>query len=208
MACIPSLLANHVIPSIGRSDARFEDVEHAVKLGLNRGAHTFDAMRPMHHRKPGVAGAVLFFDQMVAELIADGLHIHPAVLAIALRAEGLERVALVSDASPLAELQDSQYEWEHKPVFVGHGSCRLADGTIAGAHALLDTGLLTLVEQLNMPLSDALIPAPAVPADVLGLNAGRLSPRCDADIVILDAVTRPCRRSSLGERSSAGRRGN
>jgi len=191
MDYIPRLLANSVIPSIGHSDASFEDVERAVKLGLNHSTHTFNAMRPMHHRKPGVVGAVLFFDQIVAELIADGLHIHPAVLAIALRAKGLERVALVSDASPLAGLPDGQYEWEHKPVFVSHGSCRLADGTIAGAHALLDTGVLTLIELLNIPLSEALIPATAVPADVLGLNKGRLSPGCDADIVILGADYNP-----------------
>jgi N-acetylglucosamine-6-phosphate deacetylase len=192
-ACIPDLLSHNVIPSIGHSDASFEDVERAVGLGLNHGTHTFNAMRPMHHRKPGVAGAVLFFNEIVAELIADGLHIHPAVLTITLRAKGIERVVLVSDASPLAGLPDGRYEWEHKPVFVRNGSCRLADGTIAGAHALLDTGVRNLVKLLNMPLSEALVPATAVPADVLGLKKGRLSPGHDADIVLLDADFRPAR---------------
>lgn len=199
MACIPNLLANNVIPSIGHSDASFEDVECAVKLGLNHSTHTFNAMRPMHHRKPGVAGAVLFFDEIVAELIADGLHIHPAVLSIALRAKGIGRVALVSDASPLAGLPDGRYEWEHKHVFVKNGSCRLADGTIAGAHALLDTGVRNLVKLLDVPLAEALIPATAVPADVLGLKKGRLSPGHDADIVILDADHRP-RQTFVGGR--------
>jgi len=191
MACIPKLLKNSVIPSIGHSDASFDDVDRAVQLGLCHSTHTFNAMRPMHHRNPGVSGAALFFDEIVAELIADGLHIHPAVLAIAIRAKGLDHVALVSDASPLAGLPEGQYEWEHKPVFVKNGSCRLADGTIAGAHALLDTGVRNLVDLLGMSLSEALIPATRVPADVLGLRTGRLLPGYDADIVLLDAHRHP-----------------
>jgi len=191
MSCIPKFLANNVVPSIGHSDARFDDVERAVQLGLNHSTHTFNAMRPMHHRNPGVVGGVLFFDDIVAELIADGIHVHPAVLAIAMRAKGLERVALVSDAAPLAGLPEGEYEWEHKPVFVKNGACRLANGTIAGAHALLDTGVRNLVNLVGLSLSDALIPATSVPADVLGLPKGRLLPGYDGDIVLLDAQYYP-----------------
>ncbi len=191
MACIPRLVEEGVVPSIGHSCATFEQVAQAVQLGLYHATHTFNAMPPLHHRQPGVLGAVLYFDQIVAQLIADGVHVHPAVMAILLRVKGVERVALVSDAAPLAGLPDGEYEWEHKPVFVRDGTCRLADGTLASAHALLDTGVRNLVELVGMPLERALVPATSVPAQVLGLRKGRLTPGYDADIVLLDGNLQP-----------------
>jgi N-acetylglucosamine-6-phosphate deacetylase len=191
MAYIPRLIETGVVPVIGHSNATFEQVAQAVQLGLAHATHTFNAMRPLHHREPGVVGAVMYFDEIVAELIADGVHVHPAVMAILLRVKGVERVALVSDASPLAGLPDGEYEWEHKPVFVRNGSCRLADGTIAGAHVLLDTGVRNLVNLVGLPLEQALVPATRVPADVLGLHKGRLTPGYDADIVLLDEPLQP-----------------
>ena len=191
LACIPRLIEAGVVPVIGHSDATFEQVAEAVQLGLSHATHTFNAMRPLHHREPGVVGAVMYFDEIVAELIADGVHVHPAVMAIMLRVKGLERVALVSDAAPLAGLPDGEYKWEHKMVFVRDGSCRLADGTIAGAHALLDTGVRNLVNLVGLPLEQALVPATRVPADVLGLRKGRLAPGYDADIVLLNGDCRP-----------------
>ncbi|UCC62048.1 MAG: N-acetylglucosamine-6-phosphate deacetylase [Anaerolineae bacterium] len=191
MACIPRLIEASVVPVIGHSDATFDQVAQAVQLGLSHATHTFNAMRPLHHRQPGVVGAVMHFDEIVAELIADGVHVHPAVMAILLRAKGLERVALVSDAAPLAGLPDGEYEWEHKPVFVQNGSCCLADGTIAGAHVLLDSGVRNLVNLVGLPLEQALVPATRVPAGVLGQRKGRLAPGYDADIVLLDSDLQP-----------------
>lgn len=191
ISCIPHLIEAGVVPVIGHSDATFEQVAQAVQLGLPHATHTFNAMRPLHHREPGVVGAVMYFDQIVAQLIADGVHVHPAVMAILLRVKGLDRVVLVSDASPLAGLPDGEYEWKHKPVFVRDGSCLLADGTIAGAHALLDAGVRNLINLVGLPLEQALVPVTSVPADVLGLRKGRLASGYDADIVLLGMDFKP-----------------
>lgn len=191
MACIPRLIEADVLPVIGHSDATFEQVAQAVRLGLSHATHTFNAMRPFHHREPGVVGAILYFDEIVAELIGDGIHVHPAAMAILLRVKGVDGVALVSDAAPLAGLPDGEYEWEHKPLLIQDGSCRLTDGTLAGAHALLDTGVRNLVRLVGLPLERALVPATRVPADALGLRKGRLAPDYDADIVILDEALCP-----------------
>ncbi len=191
MVCIPRLVEAGIVPAIGHSDATFEQVAQAVRLGLSHATHTFNAMRPLHHREPGVVGAVMYLNEIVAQLIADGVHVHPVVMAILLRVKGLERVALVSDAAPLAGLPDGEYEWEHKPIFVRDGSCRLADGTIAGAHALLDTGVRNLVNLVGLPLEQALAPATRVPAGVLGQRKGRLAPGYDADVLLLDGDYRP-----------------
>jgi len=161
MACIPRLVEAGVVPVIGHSDATFEQVARAVELGLSHATHVFNAMRPFHHREPGVVGAVMYFDEIVAELIADGVHVHPAAMAILIRAKGVERIALVSDAAPLAGLPDGEYEWEHKPVIVQGGVCHLTDGTLR------------------------------VPAEVLGVRKGRLAPGYDADVVLLDEALQP-----------------
>lgn len=186
-------LRRGVVPSIGHSDASFDQVGLAVDRGLRHATHTFNAMRPLHHREPGVVGAVMVHEAIVAELIADGVHVHPAVVDLLLRVKGIERVALVSDASPLAGLPDGAYEWGGQTVRVGDGACRLADGTLAGAHTLLDTGLRTLVCELKYALGAALVSAATVPARVLGVRAGRLEPGCHADIVLLNESLRPAR---------------
>ena len=190
MRHMPRLIESGVMPVVGHSEATFEQMTEAVQAGLAHASHTFNAMPALHHRHPGVLGAVLYYPEIIAELIADGIHVHPAVMSILLRVKGLDGVCLVSDASPYAGMPDGEYEWEHKPLLVSDGACRLANGTIAGAHALLDTGVRNLVEMVGLSLNEALIPATSVPAQVLGVNKGRLAPGYDADIVLMDANQR------------------
>ena len=192
MELIPKLIEAGVIPVIGHSNATFEQATKAVELGLNHAAHVFNAMRPFHHREPGVLGVVMQFDQVFAELIADGVHIHPAVMDILLRLKGVDRMVLISDASPFADLPDGEYEWGHKTILVKEGSCRLLDGTIAGAQVLLDAGVRNLVCELDLPLEQALIPATRAAAASVGSKAkGRIAPGYDADIVLLDTDMYP-----------------
>lgn len=185
-AIIARLSEAGVIPVIGHSDATFAQVTQYVTAGLAHATHTFNAMRGFHHREPGVLGAVLYYDQIVAQLIADGHHVHPAAMALLLRIKGADRVCLISDAAPLAGLPPGEYEWGSATVVVDDGVCRFPNGTLASAAALLDTGVRTLVNQVGLSLREALVPATRVPADVLCIRKGRLRPGWDADVVLLD----------------------
>jgi N-acetylglucosamine-6-phosphate deacetylase len=158
---------------------------------LAHATHTYNAMRGFHHREPGVVGAVWHLEQITAQVIADGVHVHPAALALLLWLKGAERVALISDAAPVAGLAPGQYTWGGKQVVLDERACRTLDGRLAGSVALMDGGLRTLVEEVRVPLETALVSAAAVPARVLGLNKGALAPGLDADVVLLDEALRP-----------------
>jgi N-acetylglucosamine-6-phosphate deacetylase len=106
----------------------------------------------------------------------------------------------VSDAAPLAGLPEGKYEWEHKPVFVKGGTCRLGDGTIAGAHSLLDTGVRNMVSVVGLSLEQALIPATSSSAGCVRLGwKGRLRPGYDADLVALNDELHPVMTFVKGE---------
>ncbi len=183
-ALIPTLRREGVIPVIGHSDACYEQVAAWVKAGLCMATHTFNAMRGFHHREPGVVGAVLHFPEIVAQLIADGYHVHPAAMALLFRVKGPGGVALISDAAPLAGMPPGRYTWNAYTVEVDGHTVRLPDGTLAGAYALLDTGLRTLVAKADVPFQDALIAATATPARALGVRKGHLRPGYDADLAL------------------------
>ncbi len=183
---IPWLVEHGIIPTLGHSDADYDTVHRAVALGLNHATHTYNAMRGLHHRDPGTLGAVLDHDEIVAQLIADGHHVHPAAMRILIRAKGVERVCLVSDATPPAGLPPGRVEWEGRTL-VGDGqTVRLEDGTLAGSATLLDGMLRVLVEQAGVDFKDAVRMATDVPARLLSVYKGRLQPGYDADITVLD----------------------
>lgn len=201
MRLIPTLRKHGVIPAIGHSDATYEQVAEAVKLGLAHASHTFNAMSPFHHRAPGVVGAVMAFPEITAELIADGHHVHPGAMRALFNAKGVEGVCLISDASPFAALPDGEYRWKEYTILIREGTSRLPDSTLAGAHALMDTGFRHLIQLVGLTPSQASVCASFVPARVLGLTErkGRLEAGFDADIVLLDEEYRP-RLTMIGER--------
>jgi N-acetylglucosamine-6-phosphate deacetylase len=194
MHALPGLRQAGVVPSIGHSNATFAQVRRAVELGLRHASHTFNAMRAFHHREPGVAGAVLFFEQLVAQAIADGVHLHPATLTLLWRLKGPRGLVLVSDAAPPAALPPGTYRWDERTLVVADGACRRPDGTLAGSHTPLDGGLRHLVHQVGVPLAEALPTVTATPARVLNLpRRGCLAPGARADVVLLDPALRPVR---------------
>lgn len=191
LSSIPRLIERGIVPSIGHSDATFQQVAEAVRRGLSHASHTYNAMRGFHHRAPGVVGAVWHFEQITAQVIADGVHVHAAALALLLHLKSPERVAFISDAAPLAGLPPGEYTWGGKQLILDGRSCHDPDGRLAGSAALMDAGLRTLVQEVGLPVETALVTASAVPARVLALNKGALAPGLDADVVLLDEALQP-----------------
>ncbi|HEX6509023.1 MAG TPA: N-acetylglucosamine-6-phosphate deacetylase [Chloroflexota bacterium] len=188
------LLRNEGIEvSIAHTGATYEQVLAAVQLGATHVTHCFNAMTGLHHRKPGVAGGAMLSDDLYAELIADGIHVHPAVMRLLIRVKGRERVMLVTDSMSAADMLDGRYEFGGHEVTVRDGVARLADGTLASSTLTMEAAVRNLVRLCQIPLVDAVYMASTTPADAMGLgrHKGKLIAGYDADLAILDAALQP-----------------
>ena len=177
-----------IIAAVGHSDADYDQFVAAAQAGLSRATHLFNAMTGLHHRQPGVVGAVLTSDDIYAELILDGEHVHPVAAQVAVRAKGINRLMLVSDATQAAGLQDGSYVRPgNRKIIVKNGTARLELGTLAGSVLTIDRAVQNAVKMLGLKLSEAFAIASRVPAESLGLGTskGRLAPGMDADLVVL-----------------------
>jgi len=176
-----------VICSCGHSGASFALIERAVAAGLSHFTHCFNAMTGMHHREPGVVGAAMYHEQLSADLIADGIHVHPAVMRILCRVKTASRLVLISDAMRAATLGEGRYELGGQEVEVRNGEARLADGTLAGSLLTLNRAVGNMVTLCGIPLADAVRMAAQTPAEILGLGGkkGRLAAGWDADLIVL-----------------------
>ena len=123
-----------VVVSLGHSDASYEQTEAAVRAGARAATHLFNAMRPLHHREPGVLGAVLDLDGVSCELICDGIHVDPAALRIAYRAKGTAGVRLVTDAMQAAGMPDGEYQLGSATVMVRAGRAENRGGRLDRRH--------------------------------------------------------------------------
>jgi N-acetylglucosamine-6-phosphate deacetylase len=179
--------------SIGHTGATYEQALQAVALGATHITHCFNAMTGLNHRKPGVVGAALMVDDLFAELIADGVHVHPDVMRLLIRAKGRDRVMLITDAMAAAECPDGTYALGGQAVFVRDGEARLSDGTLAGSTLVLDRAVRNLVQLCRISLVDAVYMASTTPAAAIGLgaNKGRICAGYDADFTILDGTLHP-----------------
>jgi N-acetylglucosamine-6-phosphate deacetylase len=182
---IDLLLRRGVTVSCGHTDATAAEANHAFDRGVHTVTHLFNAMRPLRHRDPGIAGAALAREDVVVQIILDGVHLAPETAALVWRAAA-GRVALVTDAVSGAGVQDGSYSLGGFEVKIRDGVARGPDGQLAGS-------VLTMVEAvrnlhaMDVPLADALGAASTVPARVLGLpDAGLITPGAPADIVVVD----------------------
>ena len=172
LAVIEAAARAGVVVSLGHSGATYAEAAAAVAAGASHVTHCFNAMSPLHHREPGLVGAALDLPGLTVELIADGVHVHPAAARILLAAVGADRVCLVSDAVDID--------------LPGETGVTLADGTLAGSRAGLDQAVRNLLAWGVDPVR-ALTMAGATPARRLGLSElGTLQAGMPADLVLLD----------------------
>lgn len=187
---ISALAEAGVVVSLGHSDASFASARSAFQAGATCVTHLFNAMSPLGHREPGLVGATLDAEGVYAGLIADGVHVAPEVIRIALAAKrGADRVFLVSDAMAVAGTDLSEFTLRGRRILRRDGRLTLDDGTFAGADVDLPMAVRLLVERVGLPLTQALRMATAIPAACLGLadQLGTLAPGAAADLVHLDA---------------------
>ncbi|MCP1186314.1 N-acetylglucosamine-6-phosphate deacetylase [Paenibacillus sp. 1781tsa1] len=185
------LREQRITAALGHTDATYEEVERAVEAGLHHAVHTFNAMTPLHHRLPGAAGAVLSDPRISAEVIADGIHVHPAAISIlAQLKQHNDQLVLITDAMSAAGLDDGEYKIGDLPVIVKHGEARLKDGgALAGSTLTMIRGFRYLVQEVGMSLNAASRAASLTPARLLGIDhrTGSLAQGKQADIVLLNA---------------------
>ena len=173
--------------SLGHSDATAEQARAAVDAGATQATHTLNAMRPWHQREPGVAGIALTDDRVYAEVIADGIHVHPIAMQLLVRAKGGERTLLATDSSSAAGMPDGRYPLGDRIFEVKDGVCRDEEGRLAGSTLTLDCAVRNLIGWLDLPLHEALAAASAAPARSMrmGDRKGIISLGADADLVFL-----------------------
>ncbi|MBT2689083.1 N-acetylglucosamine-6-phosphate deacetylase [Bacillus sp. ISL-47] len=182
------LRENGVVASIGHSDAVFTEMEEAVKAGATHVTHLFNGMRGLHHREPGVAGAALLFKELIVEMIADGIHVRPEMIKLALNAKGQDGMILITDSMRAKCLKNGHYDLGGQDVTVENGQALLADGTLAGSILKMKDSIKNMIEFTDITLLEAVRLASSNPAKQMNIydRKGSISEGKDADLVILD----------------------
>ncbi len=173
--------------AVGHSGATYEQVLRAADCGLRQATHTFNGMAGLHHREPGTVGAVLADERIYAQVIADGIHIHPAIVQVLIRAKGVRRTILITDAMRAAGLGDGAYDLGGQTIWVQGGIARTAAGGLAGSSLTLDAAVRNVMRFTGLSLGQCVAMASTVPAEAMGLagTKGTLAPGADADVVLL-----------------------
>lgn len=184
---IAAAAARGVCVSLGHSDADFAAAELGIAAGARHATHTFNAMRPLEHRDPGIAGAVLTDSRITADIITDGAHLDPAIVKLFARAKGPEQTVLITDATAATGMPDGRYRLGSIKVDVKDGRCTSA-GKLAGSVLTMDRAVRNLVRFAGWDLPLAVAAASQNPARVVrSTNKGVLAAGADADFIVLDA---------------------
>ena len=175
--------------AVGHTDATYDQTQRAFTLGANQATHTFNAMRPLRQREPGVVGGVLNNPAVFAQLIADNWHVHPATMNVLYKCKGADKIAVITDAMEATGLGDGEFKLGAHAVFVRNGKAKLKDGTLAGSLSTMDVCLQNVMAATGCSLVEASRMCSHTPALSIGLGQrkGRVAQGYDADLTILDA---------------------
>lgn len=176
-----------VVASLGHSNADLCQALRGISAGARHATHTFNAMRPLDHRDPGLLGAVLTHEILTADIIADGIHVDPAVLNLFLRTKGVEAAVLITDGISATGMPEGTYRLGSFDVEVRNGKCTV-DGKLAGSVLTLDRAVRNVVDFASWTLQHAVRLATYNPARVLGLEKtkGVITCGADADFAVLN----------------------
>lgn len=176
-----------IVVAAGHTGADYEQGRQAIAAGVRFGTHVYNAMPPLHHRRPGIALALLLDSRVTTGLIADGEHVHPAVCEQVVRVKGTSRVALTTDQTSAAGAPAGEYTLSGRRVVSDGKVVRLEDGTLAGSAATMPDLVRLMARIPGVGMARAIGLATTVPARVLGeRRLGRISPGACADLVVLD----------------------
>ncbi len=186
MEVIAEAARRKVCVSIGHSDAEMPIAQDAVKAGARHATHTFNAMRPLDHRDPGIIGEVLSDDRISADIIVDGIHVAPPVVKLFLRAKGRERAVLITDAISATGMPDGRYQLGPIEVDVKDGKCT-SNGSLAGSVLTMDRAVRNVTQFSNWKLRDAVQAATLNAARAVGLAShhGSLVTGAEANFAVL-----------------------
>jgi N-acetylglucosamine-6-phosphate deacetylase len=185
---IDNALESGVRVAMGHTNATFDQALSAIDRGIRHAVHTFNAMRPFTHRDPGVIAATLLDDRVMAELIADGIHVDQAAIRLLVKAKGAFGIMLVTDGvSPMGMPEGGSYRLGEMEVSVRDGAVRNAEGTLAGSVLTMDRAIRNMRNITAMPLRDLVRMATWNPASMMNIThrKGVLAPGADADVVLL-----------------------
>ncbi len=179
--------------AVGHSGATYAQMLEAANYGLRQATHTYNGMLGLHHREPGTLGAIMTDDRIYGQLICDGIHVHPAMVKLLIRAKGTGRTILITDSIRAAGLPDGEYDiGDGQIATVRNGVVRIPSGSLAGSTLTMDAAVRNAIAFTGMSLQEVLPMATAVPAEAMGLKGkkGTLTVGADADLVLLDSDLR------------------
>lgn len=174
--------------SLGHTNTAYETAERYAAAGAKTVTHLFNAMSPLENRTPGLVGAAINLGSLHAGIIADGFHVHPASMTIALKAKrGPGKIFIVSDAMSTIGTDMTGFTLNGRQIFRKDGRLTLADGTLAGADIDMLSSVLFVHQTLGLPFEEAVRMASLYPAEAIGVSdrKGQLKPGFDADFVVL-----------------------
>lgn len=177
-----------IILSVAHTELNYSDAQDVFNKGISHVTHLFNSMLGMHHREPGLVGAAFDNDNATVELIADCVHIHPPILRIAVRCKTPDRIALITDSSMAAGLDDGEYTLGGRKIIVKDGISKLSTGVLSGTTLTMINAVRLMNQKVGIRLEDVVKMASEVPARILHIDdkKGSIDAGKDADITVLD----------------------